>query len=164
MFKKLFGNKKNTNEITIAAPVDGELVPLEEVPDPVFSEKMMGDGIAIKPANGTVVAPVNGKILQVFPTLHAVGIQADNGVEILIHIGLETVNLKGEGFTAHVQEGDTVKQGDKLITFEEAVIQEKAKSTITPIIITNTTDMKEIRKAKNNTVAAGQDEILFIKK
>ncbi|MFP3490142.1 PTS glucose transporter subunit IIA, partial [Staphylococcus sp. SIMBA_130] len=85
------------------------------VPDPVFSEKMMGDGVAIKPTNGEVVSPVIGEIIQVFPTKHAVGIRAENGAEIFIHIGLETVSLDGEGFTSYVGEGDQVKQGDKLI-------------------------------------------------
>lgn len=165
MFKKLFKKKKDeNNSISIYAPIDGEVVPLEDVPDPVFSQKMMGDGVAIKPNNGTVVSPVQGKIMQVFPTKHAIGIQAENGIEILLHIGLETVNLNGEGFTTHVQEGDNVKVGDALVTFEKEIIEEKAKSTITPVIITNTTEMKEIQIKDPQSVQAGQDEIIFVSK
>jgi sugar PTS system EIIA component len=163
MFKKLFKNNKETNDLSIYAPLDGEIIPLEEVPDPVFAEKMMGDGIAIKPTSGTVVSPVDGKVIQVFPTKHAIGIEAANKAEILIHIGLETVQLKGEGFTAHVQEGDSVSKGDTLISFDHAFIQEKAKSDITPIIITNTDSFEAIQKESVTKVIAGQDKILSIK-
>lgn len=97
----------------------------------------MGDGIAIDPSNGKVTAPLNGEIVQIFPTKHAVGIKGDNGVEVLIHIGLDTVNMNGEGFTAHVSQGDYVKAGDPLITFDLDFVREKAPSAITPIIITN---------------------------
>ncbi|MGY3716978.1 PTS sugar transporter subunit IIA [Sutcliffiella cohnii] len=162
MFKKLFNRKKEASDNSVYAPLTGEVVPLEEVPDPVFAEKMMGEGIAIKPTNGMVVSPVNGKIVQVFPTKHAVGIETSNGVEILIHIGLETVQMNGEGFTAHVQEGSRVSVGDKLISFDLSVVQEKAKSTITPIIITNTDLCKEIQKESVVNVTAGQDRILSV--
>lgn len=161
MFGKLF--KKQEEAVSIAAPASGEVTALEKVPDPVFSEKMMGDGVAIKPVNGEVVVPVVGKIIQVFPTKHAVGIQAANGAEILIHIGLETVSLDGEGFTSHVEEGQKVKQGDKLIEFDMELVVEKASSTITPVIISNTGDMQEIQKLEKMEVTAGVDEILIVK-
>src|SRR5699024_12139401 len=144
------------------APVDGQLIGLEEVTDPVFSEKMMGDGIAIKPANGSVVSPVQGEVVQVFPTKHAVGIKTDNGVEVLTHIGLETVSLDGQGFTAYIQEGDKVKPGDKLITFDKAVIDEKAKSSITPMIITNADDVGDIQVNDQTQVSAGKSEVLTL--
>lgn len=162
MLKKLF--KKTPEEITLVAPVSGALVDLGEVPDPVFAEKMMGDGIAIEPDYGEVVAPVDGKVIQLFPTKHAVGIEAPNGAEILIHIGLDTVNLNGEGFTAHVEEGDQVKQGDQLISFDLNVIKEKAKGTVIPIIITNGDDMGEIQQLEKQQVTVGQDDILVVKK
>lgn len=162
MFKKLFNRKKEVSDNSVYAPLTGEVVPLEEVPDPVFAEKMMGEGIAIKPTSGMVVSPVDGKIVQVFPTKHAVGIETSNGVEILIHIGLETVQMNGEGFTAHVQEGSRVSVGDKLISFDLSIVQEKAKSTITPIIITNTDLCKEIQKESVVNVTAGQDRILSV--
>ena len=164
MFGKLFKKKEEVTDVSINAPVSGEIVALEEVPDPVFSEKMMGDGVAIKPTNGEVVSPVIGEIIQVFPTKHAVGIRAENGAEILIHIGLETVSLDGEGFTSYVGEGDQVKQGDKLIHFDMDIIREKAKSTVTPIIITNTDDMSNIEAKTIKEVIAGQDEILQVTK
>lgn len=164
MFGNMFRKKEEVQDVTIYAPTNGELVPLEEVPDPVFSQKMMGDGIAIKPSNEIVVAPVQGKVIQLFHTKHAIGIQAANGAEILIHIGLDTVNLDGEGFRAHVQEGDTVNQGDKLITFDREVIKEKAKSTIIPVIITNTDEMREISSNDKSKVTSEVDEILVVKK
>ncbi|MBA2175089.1 PTS glucose transporter subunit IIA [Halobacillus locisalis] len=138
MFKKLFGKKETSAEVF--APVTGHKVALEEVPDPVFSQKMMGDGIAIDPTDGTVVSPVEGEIVQVFPTKHAVGLQTKSGAEILIHIGLETVSMDGEGFEAFVSQGDKVSVGDKLITFDIDLVKEKAKSTVTPIIVTNSDD------------------------
>ncbi|MDW4527058.1 PTS glucose transporter subunit IIA [Rossellomorea marisflavi] len=163
MFKKLFGKKEESPKtISVVAPLSGTIKSLEEVPDPVFSQKMMGDGIAILPDNGKVVSPVDGEIMQLFPTKHAVGIKASNGAELLIHIGLETVSMKGEGFEAHVFEGSKVQAGDPLITFDVSLVEEKAKSTITPIILTNGDDMGELVKKDGTKVEAGSEEILEI--
>lgn len=162
MFGKLFKKKENL-EVELFAPIDGEVIPLEEVPDPVFAEKMMGDGIAIKPANGKVVSPVDGDIVQVFPTKHAVGIKTSNGAEILIHIGLETVALDGEGFTTHVKEGDKVKKGDALVDVDFSIVEEKAASTVTPMIITNANEMEALTKADVKQVHAGEDVVVTIK-
>ncbi|KON91625.1 PTS glucose transporter subunit IIA [Rossellomorea marisflavi] len=163
MFKKLFGKKEESPKtISVVAPLSGTIKSLEEVPDPVFSQKMMGDGIAIVPDNGKVVSPVDGEIMQLFPTKHAVGIKAANGAELLIHIGLETVSMKGEGFEAHVSEGSKVQAGDPLITFDVRLVEEKAKSTITPIILTNGDDMGELVKKDGTKVEAGSGEILEI--
>lgn len=164
MFEKFLKKKETVQDIAIYAPVSGELISLEDVPDPVFSKKMMGDGVAIKPENGEVVAPVEGKIIQLFPTMHAIGMLAANGAEILIHIGLDTVNLEGEGFTSYIQEGDKVNRGDKLISFNRQHVIDNSLSTITPIIITNTDDMSEIKAYDKKDVVAGEDEILFVKK
>lgn len=164
MIRRLFKKKEEVTDISVVAPINGELVELQDVPDPVFSEKMLGEGVAIKPTDGEVIAPVDGKIIQVFPTKHAVGILAENGAEILIHIGLETVNLEGEGFTAHVVEGDKIKRGDKLISFDLGLISEKAESTLTPIVITNTKDMGSVIVSKLSEVEAGKDEILKVSK
>ncbi|MCU9612801.1 PTS glucose transporter subunit IIA [Caldibacillus lycopersici] len=162
MLKKLFGKKSPVSKtVQLAAPVSGKYLEIQEVPDPVFSKKMMGDGIAFEPSEGKVVAPVDGEIIQVFPTKHAVGIKAANGAEILIHIGLETVSMNGEGFTAHTSEGKKVKQGDVLITFDLDLIKEKAASTITPMIITNSDDMT-IEKQAHETVAAGEHLVLQV--
>ncbi|GAB3049235.1 PTS sugar transporter subunit IIA [Virgibacillus ainsalahensis] len=164
MFKNLFKSKKGDNSLTIYAPVDGEVVQLEDVPDPVFSEKMMGDGIAVKPANGKLVSPVKGEVIQVFPTKHAIGIRAENSAEVLLHIGLETVQLKGDGFTSYVNEGDKVDVGDKLIDFDINIIEEKASSSITPVLITNTNEMSEIKKGTTGEVRSGEDSVLFVQK
>ncbi|MFC7783650.1 PTS glucose transporter subunit IIA [Rossellomorea sp. GCM10028870] len=163
MLKKLFGKKEEAPKtVNAVAPLTGTLKSLEDVPDPVFSQKMMGDGIAIDPTEGKVVSPVDGEIMQLFPTKHAVGIKAKNGAEILIHIGLETVSMNGEGFEAHISEGSKVSMGDPLITFDLNLVKEKAKSTITPIILTNGDDMDELVKKELTSVIAGQDEVLEI--
>ncbi|UOQ45234.1 PTS glucose transporter subunit IIA [Halobacillus salinarum] len=141
MFKKLFGNKQVEEQLV--APLNGKVVPLDEVDDPVFNQRMMGDGVAIEPVDGKVVSPVDGEIVQLFPTNHAVGIKTKSGVEVLVHIGLETVSMEGEGFEGHVKAGDKVKAGDHLISFDPALVTEKAKSTITPIVITNFDDIVE---------------------
>lgn len=132
----LFKHRKDLG-LELLAPLNGKIVPLEDVPDPVFSQKMMGEGIAIIPTDGKVYSPVNGKIVQVASTKHAVGIEAEDGTEILIHFGLETVALKGEGFEMKVAQGDTVTKGQLLIDADLAYIEEHAEHIITPIIITN---------------------------
>ncbi|TFJ91407.1 PTS sugar transporter subunit IIA [Lentibacillus salicampi] len=160
MLNKLFTNKSKKNTISVMAPVDGEVIPLTEVPDPVFSEKNMGDGVAIKPTGGTVVSPVKGTIIQLFSTNHAIGIQTENGAEILIHIGLDTVELEGEGFSSYVEQGSRVNVGDKLITFDVELVKRKATSEIIPVIITNTDQMKEISPTGQDTVTASQDVLM----
>jgi PTS system glucose-specific IIA component len=163
MFKKLFGKKEEAvKTIQMMSPISGTAVDLSAVPDPVFSEKMMGDGIAIQPDEGVVVSPVDGEIMQVFPTKHAVGIRAKNGAEILIHIGLETVSLKGEGFETHVKQGDAVAAGDKLVTFDMTVISEKAKSSVTPVIITNTDQAASLKKLAEGKVERGTTPVLEV--
>ncbi|UFT99997.1 PTS glucose transporter subunit IIA [Radiobacillus kanasensis] len=162
MFKKLFGKNDAPKEEKVVAPVSGKVVPLSEVPDPTFSEKMMGDGVAIIPSEGKIVSPVDGKILQVFPTKHAVGIESKAGVEYLIHIGLETVSLNGEGFEAHVSQGDKVSSGDPLITVDLDIISEKASSTITPIVITN--EVSNIESYTDQEAKHGETVVLNITK
>lgn len=135
--------KKEIEELNIYAPVNGQIVPIEEVPDPVFSQKMMGEGVAIITSNGNIHAPVNGTVIQVAPTKHAVGLRADDGSEILIHVGLETVALKGEGFNVAISEGDKVSAGQLLIEVDWEYIKKNAKSTITPIVITNSMEGKK---------------------
>lgn len=139
MFKNLF--KKNKEDKTPSQnyiqPLEGKLLNISEVPDPVFSQKMMGDGIAIDPSNGMLVAPADGQIMNVFPTKHALSMTDNNGKEILIHVGLDTVTLKGEGFTAFVKDGDKVKQGQKLMEIDFDAIKSKVPSIITPMVFTN---------------------------
>ncbi|UOB78919.1 PTS glucose transporter subunit IIA [Bacillus sp. ZJS3] len=162
MFKKLFGLGSKTNEETIVAPLTGAVKNIEEVPDPVFAGRMMGDGVAIDPTEGVVVSPVDGEIVQLFHTKHAVGIKAKNGTEILIHVGLETVKMEGEGFEAHVSEGQAVKAGDKLISFDLELIREKAKSIITPIVITNTDAAESIKTTVGVTATKGSTEVMKV--
>lgn len=125
------------NGEAFSAPLTGKLLSIAEVPDQVFSQKMMGDGFAIEPAEGIVVAPVDGEIVNLFPTKHAIGIRSKTGEEMLIHVGIDTVNLEGKGFEAFVSEGDQVRKGQKLLEFDLNFIKEKATSTITPIVFTN---------------------------
>lgn len=151
-------DKSATSELShiVHAPLTGEVTPLSEVPDQVFSEKMMGDGIAIKPSQGEVRAPFNGKIQMIFPTKHAIGLVSDSGLELLIHIGLDTVKLNGEGFTLHVEEGQEVKQGDLLINFDLDYIRYHAKSDITPIIVTqgNITNL-DFKQGEHGNISFG---------
>lgn len=125
-------------------PMKGKLVPLEDVPDPIFAQKMMGDGIAIQPTKGQVYAPVGGTVITIFPTKHAICIESDGGKEFIIHIGIETVNLEGNGFEIFVDEGSTVKKGELLMNVDLDYIQKNATSTITPIIFTNLDDAEGI--------------------
>lgn len=121
----------------IYSPLKGKLVALEEVSDPVFSEKMMGDGLAIIPKSNKVVAPVAGVLTSVFPTKHAFGIVTKDNIEVLIHIGLNTVDLKGKYFKAKVKQGDEVEVGDVLVEVDFKRIKKAGFSTITPIVILN---------------------------
>jgi sugar PTS system EIIA component len=157
MLKKLFSKKIETRVVEIHSPLDGEAIPLEEVPDPVFAQKMMGDGLAIIPKNGKVVSPVNGKVVQIFPTKHAVGLVSEEGLEILIHIGLETVELNGKGFEVAVSAGETVKVGDPLLNVDLDYLEQKHKEIVTPIVITNMLNKAgELEYiAKNNVVTRG---------
>src|SRR5690625_1444945 len=140
---KTLQNETMSNE-SITLPIKGELIPITEVPDQVFAGKMMGDGFAIVPEEGLVVSPVNGKIINVFPTKHAIGIQSEGGREILIHIGIDTVNLKGEGFETLIHEGDVVEVGQPLLKVDLSYIKENATSTITPIVFTNLAENEQV--------------------
>ena len=154
-------NEEKTRAVeSIYAPLTGKRIPLIDVPDPTFSEKMMGDGLAIDPTEGKVVAPIDGEVTLTFPTKHAIGLKSKSGIEILIHIGLETVNLDGEGFEVHVNEGDQVSIGDPLVTFDFELIKRKAASVITPIIITNGDKIENLEKTGEESVIAGESQFL----
>ncbi|MFC0300507.1 PTS system trehalose-specific EIIBC component [Virgibacillus soli] len=147
----------------IYAPLTGKVLPLEQVPDPTFSQKMMGDGLAIEPTDGKVVAPVDGKVLQVFPTKHAIGLQSESGAEILIHIGLDTVNLQGKGFEVHVEQGDKIRVGDPLVTFDLNFVRTHAMSPITPIVITNGDSLVISKKTSELHAQAGESNIFEVR-
>ncbi|MGE6375936.1 PTS sugar transporter subunit IIA [Peribacillus muralis] len=160
MFKKLFGKKENVEHLF--APINGQVIKMEDVPDPVFSGKLMGDGIAILPKEGLVVAPIDAEVVQVFHTKHAIGLKTKSGIELLMHIGLETVNLKGEGFEVHVAEGQRVKAGDKLVTFDIEFLKSNAPSIITPIVITNGELVEKVEKTASTEATINETEIMSI--
>lgn len=130
----------------IFAPVDGQVVALDEVEDEVFSQGMAGDGVAIKPVSGIFTAPISGKVSKIFETNHAYSIKSDKDLEVMVHIGLDTVSLKGEGFERLVQEGDSVEAGDPVIKADLAYLKEHAKDTITPVLVMEESDVKTIEK------------------
>ena len=140
LFDKLFGKKEEINPNHVYAPLAGETVAISEVPDPTFSSGAMGNGIAIKPTDGKVCSPVNGTVDMMFDTGHAVTLVSDNGIEILIHVGLETVGLNGAPFQVKVQNGQKVKQGDILMIADLDAIKAAGLPTITPVLICNTDD------------------------
>jgi glucose-specific phosphotransferase system IIA component len=132
--------KKKDETVVLYKPVEGEVIDITDVQDDMFSTKMMGDGVAIEPNSETILSPCDGKVLLVPKTLHAVALEAQNGAEVLIHIGIDTVELKGKGFTAYVSTGDMVKKGDKLIGFDAGYIRGEGKALTVPIVITNGED------------------------
>ncbi len=150
-------------ELAFISPIKGKVLPITEVPDQVFSGKMMGDGFAIEPEDGKIVSPVNGKVLNVFPTKHAIGLEADNGMEILIHIGIDTVGLKGEGFTAMISEGDEVKQGQALMEVDLDFVKENAPSIVTPIVFTNLQEGQTVNVKASGQVNHNDPDIIEIK-
>ncbi|WP_433746800.1 glucose-specific PTS transporter subunit IIBC [Falsibacillus pallidus] len=147
----------------IISPIKGELKPITEVPDQVFSGKMMGDGFAIVPSEGTIVSPVNGKIVNLFPTKHAIGIESEAGREILIHVGIDTVKLQGEGFETLVSEGDVVEAGQPLLKVDLDFIKANAPSIMTPIVFTNLKEGEQVVINKEGNVDLKQKDIIEIK-
>lgn len=152
----------NLNDNIFVSPMDGKIINLTEILDPVFSEKMMGDGFAIEPLNGEVVSPVNGTIEVVFPTKHAIGITANNGREILVHFGLDTVTLNGEGLEALVAKGDKVKAGQPILRVDIEAIKNKVPSLITPIIFTNLKEGEIVNVISGEKVKRGQGNFVKI--
>lgn len=144
---------------TIAAPLEGEVVALENVNDPVFSSGAMGKGAAIKPSGNQVVAPFDGEVQIAFPTGHAYGLKSDKGAEVLIHIGIDTVSLDGKGFDAKVQANQRIKKGDVLATFDSSVITEAGLDDTTMVIVTNTADFEDVSSVATGSVAEGADFI-----
>ncbi|MCC3865623.1 glucose PTS transporter subunit IIA [Terrisporobacter petrolearius] len=153
---------KIENNSIIVAPIEGNAISLEEVGDGVFSEGMLGKGVAIEPTVGRAVSPVDGVISTVFDTKHAVGLTSDNGVEVLIHIGLDTVKLNGQHFTTHVKAGDKVKAGDLLVEFDIEKIKEAGYPTVTPVIVTNTDSYKDVESITKGSVKE-KDKLISVK-
>lgn len=145
----------------IIAPLSGEIVALEQVPDPVFSDKALGDGAAILPENGKIYSPVNGTLVTIAATKHAYGFQSEDGLEVLVHVGLETVGLDGEGFTVHMEEGSAVKIGDLVAEADLSFIQGKGLPVITPVIICDGADGMEMEPLSGK-VTGGKDPVLSL--
>ena len=148
---------------TLKSPLTGKVLPLSEVPDQVFSSGVMGKGIAIDPELGELVAPADGEITTIFPTGHAVGITTTDGAEILIHIGMDTVELNGNGFEILVKQGDLVKAGDLLIRFDIEAIRAAGYSVITPVVITNTDAFADILELDQKEIIANEDVLAIVK-
>lgn len=149
--------------IDLYSPMTGEAVDLSQVPDPIFAEKMVGDGVAIIPTENVVVAPCDGKVVQIFPTNHAIGIESNSGLDLLIHIGIDTVELKGDGFKRLVEEGATIRKGDPILEVDIERVKELGKPLISPFIITNT-DKVEFKNRAAGKVEAGNTSVICVKK
>ncbi len=147
----------NVTEGKVSSPLKGEIVPLKEVTDQVFASGAMGDGIAIRPTDGKVVSPVNGIVETLFPTKHALGIKTEDGLEVLVHIGLDTVSLEGKHFEAHVAQGDKVSIGQALITVDIDKVKAAGFDTVTPVIITNVAETATMKKTDKKDVMPGDD-------
>lgn len=151
---------KSINKNVLIAPASGKAIPLSEVPDPVFSEKLAGDGMAIIVEGDTIVAPADGEVTLIFKTKHAFAMTLENGLEILVHIGLETVSLEGEGFEQLVEQGTKVKAGTPLMKINREFILSKNLSLTTPVLITNVDITKSITAVESGNVVAGENEVI----
>ena len=148
---------KLLRQLVLASPIKGDVKKLETVRDAAFASGVLGKGVAIQPADGNVSAPADGVVSVLFPTLHAIGITTADGVEILIHIGLDTVQLEGKGFTAMVQQGDAVKKGQTLVVFDKEFVEGEGYCLETPVIITNTDQYLDVVETAANAVDRGDD-------
>lgn len=149
-------------KVQLVAPVTGTLIPLEQVKDKAFAQKMLGDGVAFLPEKGELVAPCDGVISYVPDTAHAIALTEAHGLEILLHIGLNTVEQQGEGFAAKVKSGDKVKAGQVLLTFDLAALKAKGCDLSTPLVITNGDKVGKLEKGAQGAVAAGKDVALTV--
>lgn len=145
-------------EIYVLAPLDGMVVDLAAVPDEVFAQKMAGDGVAIDPSGQIAVAPVTGELVKLFPGGHAFGIAMQNGIELIVHIGLDTVELKGQGFENIASEGQSVRAGVPIVRFDRPAIERQGKMMLSPVV---SSGVGEIVRRASGVVRAGQD-VLFV--
>ncbi|MCO5475910.1 PTS system, sugar-specific IIA component [Enterococcus sp. AZ091] len=149
--------KKKKTDTEVLSPVNGEIIKIEEVEDPVFNQKMMGEGFAVKPFNGEISSPISGIVNSIFPTKHALTIEGANGLHVLIHVGLDTVALKGEGFNLLVTEGQKVNTGDMLLSVDLEVLKNNAKNNTVIVAFPEQVDLQlSVNEgvATNKTVAA----------
>lgn len=159
--KKMF--EKNAKTISLKAVEDGRTIPMDEVNDQTFAQELLGPGIAIVPSNGTVVSPINGTIATVMDTKHAVCIQGEDGLELIVHAGLDTVELNGKYYQTYKEIGDQVKAGDVLLEFDLEEITKAGYYVTTPIVITNLGDYKITKCLTGQQVKAGEEVIQLTK-
>ncbi|NYV27587.1 PTS glucose transporter subunit IIA [Streptobacillus felis] len=169
-FCKLFGKckkeeVKKSGEIKIVSPLDGNVIALKDVPDPTFAQELLGNGVGIEPLkSGVVKSPVDGTIIQLFETKHAFVVETEDGVQVLTHFGLNTVKLKGQGFEIITKEGSKVKAGDPIVKFDYDFLKENADSVITPVVILETEEYKEVKAEEIETAVSGETIIITIVK
>lgn len=156
------GQPHLTGDIMVYAPVNGDIVDIEKVPDVVFAEKIVGDGIAIAPKGELILAPIDGRIGKIFETNHAFSIESPQGLELFVHFGVGTVELRGKGFKRLAEEGQEVKMGDPILSFDIDYLKDQVDSLLTPVVLANMEDIKHLEKAQGN-VTAGKDIIFTIK-
>lgn len=167
MFNKLkslvSNNKKNTKTIKIIAPLSGEIVNIKNVPNVVFAKKIVGNGIAIKPTSNKIVAPVNGTISKIFKTNHAFSIKSNSSVKLFVHFSINTVKLKSKSFKRIAKKSQRVKVSNTVIKFNLPLLKKKAKSTLTPVVISNINKIKKLIKL-SSSVTVGKTPVIRIKK
>ena len=165
-FDFLKGNKETSVkefEGKVLAPISGNILPLNQVPDEVFAQKMVGDGIAIEPtSSGTMLSPADGRVEKIFDTNHAFSIVTDSGIELFVHFGIDTVQLEGKGFERLVEEGKTVKRGTPIIKYDYEFLKANAKTVITPVIISNIDEFAGLEKSSGDAIA-GETKVLEVK-
>lgn len=155
----MFNFLKRKKTLDIYTPIEGKILNLNDVPDQVFSEKMLGDGLALEPEGDRISSPFEGEVVTIFPTNHAIGLKSKEGIELLIHIGIDTVELDGKGFERLVSEGEKIDVGTPLIRIDRETIKKSAKSLITPVIITNMDRIESIERTETEQV--GDESIIM---
>jgi len=154
--------KRDLRRVQFKSPVQGRMIPLEEVPDPIFAGRMVGNGVAFVPERGEAAAPVGGVVIHVHPAKHAIGIRTPEGLEVLLHIGIDTMELNGAGFLTFVKEGDTVVPGQPLLRFDLGHIRASGKSPVTPMVITNPERVRSWVFAPFTAVKKGQASVMSV--
>ncbi|MBP1156139.1 MULTISPECIES: glucose PTS transporter subunit IIA [unclassified Paenibacillus] len=154
--------RKDIEQVLFNSPMQGRMIPLEEVPDKIFAGKLVGDGVAFLPEKGELVSPVAGKIIHVYPSLHAIGIETQQGLQVLLHIGIDTAHLEGKYFTCYIKEGDQVEPGQLLVRFNLNKVKKNCKSLATPMLITNVDKVKSWSFAPYKTVKKGQASVMSV--
>ncbi len=148
--------------VPILSPFTGRVVPLDEVPDPVFAERMLGDGIAVEPVKGIAVSPIRGRLVVMHSAHHAFAVEAESGLKVLVHIGLDTVHLRGEGFEGLAHEGDPVEVGQPIVRFDLERIRAAGYSMLSPIVLPDLPEGYRVRSTGAREVVAGRDPLLYV--